>query len=256
MSNSYLIPLQRPEHAVVNFVLFPHAGSHANFFWRWRQHLPPDAAVFAVQLAGRMNRSQLPYDEDFAITTRHIAEAVEKQTHGPVHFYGHSLGGLLAFGTALQIQRRRLCPLRSLSISGTAAPPKQKYRGFRTMNDREVTDCILAYGGIPDELLADTELLNFFLPTVRADLRLLDDFNRLRDWVGQRVSVPLYAYCGRDDKVANRELMADWRLFTDGHFSLDDFPGSHFFISEFTAELCQRLIAASRVGRGEAAIAA
>ena len=253
MSDSYLLAINRPPVPVATFVLFPHAGSHANYFCRWREHLPPQAAVWAVQLPGRMNRSGQTYDHDFALTTCRIADAIEKAAVGEVHLYGHSLGGLLAFGTSLQLQRRQWRQLKSLSVSGCASPARQCFRNPKALNDKELMDRILAYGGIPEELLRDRELLDFFLPAVKADLLLLDHFSLGLDWQDARLDIPIRAYCGQDDKVANRELMSDWKRYTDDAFTLEEFPGSHFFIAGACAELCGRLIdtAALRMTGGQ-----
>lgn len=239
-TTSYLLPLRCSARATASLLLFPHAGGHANFFARWQQHLPDTLNLYGLQLPGRMGRAGEPYDHDFSATTTRIAAELAQLRPSTLHLFGHSLGGLLAYGSALQLQRQGLA-VQSLCLSGVAAPLHQRQRHVEGLSEAQVMDRIMAYGGIPDELLKDKELLDFFLQPLKADLRLLDDFCHSDCWPGERLRVPMHAFCGRADRLAGVVQMSAWSDLAGAGFQLDTFEGGHFYLQAASERLCARL---------------
>ncbi len=237
---AYLLPLRCSSRATATLLLCPHAGGHANVFARWGQQLPDTLNVYGLQLPGRMGRSSEPFDQDFSATTRRIAGELAALRAPALHLFGHSLGGLLAYGCALQLQRQGLL-VQSLCLSGVAAPMHQRLRHVEGLSEAQVMDRIMAYGGIPEELLKDKELLDFFLQPLKADLRLLDDFCHSDCWPGERLRVPLHAFCGRADRIAGVQPMSAWSDLAGAGFQLDTFEGGHFYLQAASEALCARL---------------
>lgn len=252
---AYLLPLRSSPSAAAHWVLFPHAGGHANVFARWPLRLAKAMNVHGVQLPGRMGRCQEPFDQDFSATTRRIAAEIAALAPAPVHLFGHSLGGLLAYGCALQLQRIGV-PARSLCLSGVAAPQHQRLRHVEGLSEAQVMDRIMAYGGIPDELQNDPELLAYFLKPLKADLRLLDSYSRSDCWPGERLMVPVHAFCGREDLAAGPFQMTGWADLAGAGFDLASFDGGHFYLLAAADALCGRLnVIASDDQDGQARVA-
>jgi surfactin synthase thioesterase subunit len=92
------------------------------------------------------------------------------------------------------------------------------------------------FGGLPDAIRRDAEMLAFYLPVIRADLHL-NDISRLPET--ERIDAPIYFYHGRHDRVATQEELSAWKNSTRARFELREFVGGHFFIQdkaeEFTA---------------------
>jgi len=87
-------------------------------------------------------------------------------------------------------------------------------------------------GGIPDELIHDKELFEFFEPILRADFEIAEN-NALKDQIV--VKAPLYAIMGSDEEQADH--IANWGKFTRSQFSYEIMEGDHFFIYKHPRKL-------------------
>ena len=92
-------------------------------------------------------------------------------------------------------------------------------------------------GATPTELFEHPELLDLFLPIVRADFRLCDD---IPDQPLGPLPCPIHVYAGRRD---NLELPAlhNWRRASSRAHTINFFEGDHFFVRTHTRELCSLL---------------
>ena len=81
-------------------------------------------------------------------------------------------------------------------------------------------------GGTPPEIFSESALLAGLLPTLRADLNLVDSFH-LRP--ATPLEMPIHAFAGVDDVEGSPERMNGWRAETLGRFDLDVVTGAHFF---------------------------
>ncbi|MEM9232901.1 MAG: thioesterase domain-containing protein, partial [Pseudomonadota bacterium] len=96
MPAAYRLLSPRPMASRV-LLLFPFAGAGASVFREWSAHLPDDIEPWALQLPGREDRLEEDCLTEWneALTT--TVEECEVMAAGrPLHFYGHSLGALMA----------------------------------------------------------------------------------------------------------------------------------------------------------------
>jgi len=82
-------------------------------------------------------------------------------------------------------------------------------------------------GGTPDEVLENEELIQLFLPMLRADFTLLETYTYVPELP---LSFPISAYYGTQDKEVTEEEVAGWQAQTLSTFKLVRIPGNHFFI--------------------------
>ena len=82
------------------------------------------------------------------------------------------------------------------------------------------------YGGIPPELRGNRTLLDLFLPALRADLEVYENFPLASI---TPLNVPILALGGEQDPVVSRSEVLGWRAHTNARFAAAFFPGGHFF---------------------------
>ena len=98
---------------------------------------------------------------------------------------------------------------------------------IHTLPDPEFWAEIKRLGGTPDEVLQNAELMELFLPILRADFTLLETYKCQPE---PPLACPISAYCGTEDTEVSEEEMASWQEQTSSTFTLKMIPGNHFFI--------------------------
>jgi medium-chain acyl-[acyl-carrier-protein] hydrolase len=216
---------------------FPFAGGGASVFFPWAAALAPEIEVWAVRLPGRETRLREPALTSFAATLAALQREVAPRLRPPYSFFGHSLGALVAFAFAQELQRRAAPLPETVIVAGARGPdlpdPESPIGGlpdaafFTELRDR--------YNGIPPAVLAHPELLELVLPLLRADIRLYEDF---RHTPGPPLPCHLAAFGGKSDPIVSADGLAAWRAQTSGAFQTQLFDGDHFFLqSSATAVL-------------------
>lgn len=212
----------------MRIVCFPHAGGSASAYRSWVGGLPGWCQVCAIQLPGRAGRLAEPYSTNIAELVPVLARAVSTLFDVPVAFFGHSLGAILAFEVSRELRRTCGATPQRLIVAGRRAPDLADTDA--PLHDCDDTDLVAYLGeneGTPPEILANTELLKFVLPVLRADLKLLKSHQFIE---AEPLSCPILVYGGTaDDESACGRLRA-WRRHTTGRFTLEMLPGGHFFV--------------------------
>jgi medium-chain acyl-[acyl-carrier-protein] hydrolase len=230
---------ERRPAASVRLVCFPYAGGGAAAFRDWHRHLPAQIEVVAVQLPGRENRYGEPLHTSLTGVIAPLVQTVQRLADKPFLFFGHSMGALIAFELARALCRAGAAQPFHLAVSGMRAPhlPRTE-EPLHRMPDDELFDKIAAYNGTPQDLLADRDLMRFFLPQLRADFSIVETYAYAP---APRLPCPLTALGGtRDPNVAPDELV-EWAGHTTGPFRHHLFDGDHFYLQPCKSALLDLL---------------
>jgi len=208
---------------------FPYAGGGAAVFRQWPGLLPEGIELCAVELPGRGRRFGEPLFKTLSLLVSELALHLEPFFDRPFAFYGHSMGGVLAFELARSLRAAKKRGPEILFVSASEPPhrPKKREKILHRLPDPELLQELDRLGGTPPEVLRYRELIELFLPVVRADLELLETY---RYSEGSPLSIPLIAFGGREDREVSLKDLPSWAQLTTGDFSLHDLPGDHFFL--------------------------
>ncbi|MDH1574674.1 MULTISPECIES: thioesterase II family protein [Pseudomonas] len=228
----------------LNLLCLPYSGASAMVYSRWRRKLPAWLQVCPVELPGRGARMGEPLHTDMQALARQLAAEQRQAAATPYALLGHSLGALLAFELAHELQALGCPPPVALLACGTAAPTRREdYDGKNWRDpktDDELRNELRELNGTPEEVLANAELMSLTLPILRADFLLCGRYSyRPRP----ALACPLHVLGGQDDRASEEQLRA-WGQETQGAFTLQMFPGSHFFIHEQEDRVLTALAAA------------
>lgn len=217
----------------LNLLCLPYSGASAMVYSRWRRKLPAWLQVRPVELPGRGARMGEPLQTDMQALARQLAsEQRSVANNAPYALLGHSLGALLAFELAHELLALGCPPPAALFACGTAAPTRREdYDGNNwraPKSDDELKRELRELNGTPPQVLDNAELMSLTLLILRADFLLCG-----RYLYRQRPALhcPLHVLGGEADRASAEQLQA-WRQETHGAFSLQMFPGGHFFIHE------------------------
>jgi len=231
MMASNWVPYYKPSrNAALRLFCFPYAGGGASFYRRWPCYLPESIEVCALQLPGRESRlAEAPCSEFRELVTE-VTEVVA-MAEMPFAFFGHSMGALLAFACARDVNLRYgKCPTR-LFVSARRAPhvpPRQPM--LWALPRPELIREVRQLEGTNDTVLASPELMDVYLPAIRADFKVNDTV--LEFTPESRLPCPITAFGGAfDPEISHREL-STWSRYTTAEFSLNVFHGGHFYLRE------------------------
>jgi medium-chain acyl-[acyl-carrier-protein] hydrolase len=221
-------PLQPPR---MRLFCLAHAGGGASMFVRWAHELADGIEICAVQLPGRETRLREPGITRMASLTARLAVELTPWLDVTFAIFGHSMGCLAGFELARELRRRGLPQPGALFLSGHRAPASPNSLGqFSELPDDEFIAQIGArYGGIPPAVLADRDLLQHYLPALRADFELLGTYEYTHE---APLDCPFYAYNGLADTRVTAADLDEWRTLTTGPFQRRWFPGGHFYLQK------------------------
>jgi medium-chain acyl-[acyl-carrier-protein] hydrolase len=209
--------------------MFHYAGGSASVFRPWAELLRPDVQVHAMQLPGREGRSKEPFAPSLTEIVEGVAREIDANDGLPTVFYGHSIGGLVAFEVAHALRTKGVDGPDHLLVTGRRAPhlpPPQLV--LHRLPDDAFIEALACYDGTPEAVINDPELMRFFLPRLRADFAISENYAYLPRGL---LSCPITAFAGDSDMEADLESVFQWRYQTSASFRFRRMRGGHFFIN-------------------------
>ena len=206
---------------------FPFAGGGASLFRTWPERLQSDIEVCAIQLPGREERlAETPFDR-LASLVDVLVDVLSPHMDLPFAFFGHSLGSLISFELTRRLRRQKDPGPLHLFVSGSRAPQiPDPDSPIHQLPDAEFIEALRRFNGTPKAVLDNPELMELFLPLLRSDIRLYETYIYDHE---DPLDCPISAYGGLEDEEVSREELAAWRDQTRSRFSMQIFPGDHFF---------------------------
>lgn len=246
-TDDFWIPLRRVAGADTRLFLFPFAGGSAHSFHRLLEHLPPSWEVFGLQMPGRGERLSHALLHQFSTALEELMSHLAPLLDRPSIFWGHSLGAIMAYEVARRWTQRNL-PFsglgvpQALVISACVAPrywPNARGNTLRINNTRDLALALQQYGDTFSDVLDDEEILEFLLPTAKADFDVIESY-----CYGGRaeLKVPVLAFHGTQDRIVDPAKVQDWAEETQGVFTARAFTGGHYFYREQEREVVASLV--------------
>ncbi|MEU8501926.1 alpha/beta fold hydrolase [Streptomyces lavendulae] len=227
----------------VRVVCFPHSGGSGNAFGEWAAAVPPRVSLMAVQYPGRGDRFGEPPVDDVAAMAGCVAAELLRLPPGDHVLFGHSLGALVAYETALLLRDAGEEPL-ALCVSAALPPGCMNNQGVHLAPDDEFWATLCALGGIEPAVAENAELRDLLLPVIRSDLRAHATY---RPRPGTcLLSCPVRGYYGAGDPLVEQTEMAGWGSVTSGGFTGAVRPGGHFHVATDVAGLVADVLSQGR----------
>lgn len=222
-------PRPRPD-PTARLLCFHHAGGSPAAYRPWLDDLPAHVEMLVVRLPGREARLRETPLTRVPEIVGPLAKALAPLTDGVrTVCFGHSLGALLAFEFARELRRQALPSLAALVVSGRNAPGFGRTLMLHQLDDKElVAEVQRIYGGIPQAILDEPELLKLTLPVLRADLTLNEAYAFEEE---PPLDCPIRAYAGVDDPRVGAAGLEAWGRQTSASFEWAQFEGEHFYLS-------------------------
>jgi medium-chain acyl-[acyl-carrier-protein] hydrolase len=228
-SSRWLACVHANASARLRLFCFAHAGGSANYFAQWWHKLPADVEVCPVELPGRWSRWREEPLRDISTVSRSLVRNLAPElAEKPFAFYGHSLGGLVAYETILRLREIGRELPRGLIVSGRRPPDAPLYadRLHGLADEPFIKGVGARYEPIDPRVLADPDTKAMVLRVLRADLEMLETY---RATAATALDLPIWVFAAHDDTVAPPEAMQGWSDVSTREVKGGSFDGGHFF---------------------------
>jgi len=228
---------------------FHYAGGNASFYSNWSKYLSDQISVYPLQFPGRGRRMGEKCFTDAYSAAEAAAEQIAAQnTDVPVIFFGHSMGGVLAYLTAYILQSEYDINIAKLFVSGSVLKDESfdSYREVKAyrLPDKEFCRMLVGYGDIDEEYFRHEEFFEYFLPVLRADFQLVEDYTADKS---NKLNCDIEVFIGEDDSFVTEDTAAEWKDYTHGEAEIHSFDGGHFFLKNYKNEICSMINEAALV---------
>lgn len=236
----------------LTLICIPYAGGSAITYQPLAAHMPPDAALYAVDIPGhdysRKEEALLPLDEAARLCVLEIQRLGARK----IALYGHCVGGALTLEIARQLEREKL-PLAGIFLGGSfpvARIPGKLFNWFssifpsdRTMSNKSYHEFLKALGGFTD--VEDGEERDFMIRCLRHDARESENYYTAAyaDEEFHKLQAPIVCVIGQKDRATQlyEERYQEWGYFSD-QVELTVIPKSgHYFIKHQADQLSKTI---------------
>jgi len=238
-NNWFVWPQVKPE-ANTRIFFFPYAGSGPSVFSKWNTDLPANIEAQIVHYPGRGSRHNETPIKSLLALVEELTQAIQPLLDKPFIFFGHSMGGTVAFELARHLRQSGLPQPDILFVSACGAPQILDLQPpVHVLHDDEFVTSLKKLNGIPQEVIQNQEMLNLFLPTLRADFESIETYKYIHN---EPLTCPIVAFGGLDDERVSRERLEGWAVQTNAGFESKYFAGDHFFINTITTAVVESIV--------------
>ena len=216
----------------------PFAGGGKHSFRGYQDKAPASLNLEMVELPGRGMRITEPLvgtmEEMADDLVAQLRPRIKAETQ-PYAIYGHSIGSVLTYMVTCRLIREGLPLPIHLFVTGAKGPSEaRKERKLSGLSDAEFTVELVKLGGVPQEVADNEELMQFFLPILRADFRAIEEYTY--EQLTPKMDIPVLSITGSEENITPAQA-GTWQDVTTGTFTHRVMTGDHFFIYQHEKEI-------------------
>ena len=227
-------------------VLFciPHAGGNSSIFNKWREYMPDNIIFRPIELSGRQMRLNEKLDTSFENMIDDVFSSIKKimgNFDRDYYIFGHSMGAWIVLGLLYSIKEYNLPYPKGVVLSGNIPPCfyKKPTPPLHLLPDKIFLKEVSKLGGIPDKILKEKQFIEYFVPIIRNDFKLIENYYFQEKL--EKFPVRGMVCSGKDDKFRVEDLVK-WEIFFADKCSITLFKGGHFYMDDNIACLCNEII--------------
>jgi len=214
---------------------FHYAGGNSSIYFSWKNKIHKDVELLAIQLPGRANLLQEELLTDLDLLVRLLYKEIEPYLNRPFAFFGHSMGGFIAYALIAYIEKVSQKKASFIIISAT--PPPNFYYGVEDylLPNEELKKKLKNNNATPNEILNSKELMDIILPIYRADCKLLATHKIIE----QQIKTKAFLFNSEED--IKKKIIMQWQKYFLYKVEYIKFEGGHFFIHKKEEDVIKKI---------------
>lgn len=221
-------------HQQINLFCLPFSGGNAYSYREFSQYIADFVNIVAIDLPGHGKKMAEPLLTNIYNMADYIFHHMKADLNRPYGIYGHSMGTILGYLVSQKIVQKNLAHPLHLFFSGRHGPQGIcKEKDWHLLPKEEFIENVMSYGGIPEEVAAEKDLMDLFVPIMRADFQAVSEYI-YEDTAP--LDIPVTVMIGLDEDITYEEAL-QWQEVTTHPLSVKQFPGNHFFIFDHWPEI-------------------
>jgi medium-chain acyl-[acyl-carrier-protein] hydrolase len=224
----------------ITLFLLPFAGGSSYSYKEFAKYESDKLKLSPLELPGRGKRIRESLKTNVHELVDDIFAQICTKLDKPYMIYGHSMGTLLTYLLTKKIIKHGLNPPLWLFLTGSVGPSviENRKTKYHQLPASEFMDRVKLLGGLPDEILSHPELLDFYLPILRADFEVVETY-QYRPTVP--FDIPMDVTIGTEDEATFEEAEM-WQLETIEPLRLKQYKGNHFFIYQHIDKIMDNIL--------------
>lgn len=221
----------------IKLFCLPYAGGSVTVYYKWKAYLNEYVEFIPIEYKGRGQRMKEPFYNSIEEGVDDVFSIIEDQiTDSNYMFFGHSMATLFLYELAHKIQDELLPPPIHMFLSGRTPPHWHKnYEPTESMSDTEFLLKLKKYGGTSEEFFKSKELLQIFLPILRSDYKIVEDYDYTKK--KERIDTNISFLFSNKDNHVTIDKVETWKDYITGNLKIFKFTGGHFFIHDFNQKI-------------------
>jgi surfactin synthase thioesterase subunit len=168
-----------------------------------------------------------PYIDEMDKAAETVAESILEivEPYDDIYMFGHCMGASVAYEAAGVLLREHGIHIRMLFVSAFISPNVPIEDGISDLDDEAFTDEIMGHGTFPEEFFIKKSVMKLFLPRIRADYKLIENYC---DAAKYQLDCPIIGFFAENDEMVPAESYEGWKDYTTATFEKHFIPGDHY----------------------------
>jgi surfactin synthase thioesterase subunit len=228
---------------------FPYAGGGPSVYYPLSKRLDGFLNVAAINFPGKGASIATPPLQSMSELVEFAFSELEADGafSGSYYLLGYSLGSKIVAMLLEKITSLGLRLPETVFFCASTSPEHAVLReSSKLMTDNEFLELLRSMGGTPRELLDNRDIMNIYLPAIRADFNISDEF--INEAPKTPYDVNVVVLYGTQDEYLTEKLMSSWAKYSQTPILIKSVNEGHFFINT-RPDLVEEVIRLSIEGR-------
>lgn len=217
--------------ADIHLFCLPYAGAKAHVYHSWENLLPNNIILHYLEIPDNY--------EDLPSALTQLNEQISPYYDKPFAFYGHSMGGLLAFELCRHLQQTNQPQPIQLMIGAQHAPhlpfPLEEPDWHNINNNIELLTKITPTG-FTERLKSQPKAAQHMLLPLKKSMLFQQAY---QSKTSGKLTCPIRVFFGRNDALLTPQHMKAWSELTQDNFQFHFIDGGHLFLEDSSHMLCK-----------------